>query len=116
MRGACGGDVAIERRRRDAEAVRNLGDADVGIRQQCPCDIKVVFRQLWWTASSAARAPRREARLGALSDQAALEFRQRAKHVKNQPPLRSRRVESFGQAAKPDTAYPQVFDGFNQLL
>ena len=32
-------------------------------------------------------------RLGALADQAALEFRQRAKHVKNQPPLRGRRVE-----------------------
>ena len=41
-------------------------------------------------------------RLGALPDQAALEFRQRAEHVKNQPPLRGRRVEGFGQAAKPD--------------
>jgi hypothetical protein len=33
----------------------------------------------------------------------ALELRQRANHMKNQPPLRGRRVEGFGQAAKPDT-------------
>jgi hypothetical protein len=30
-----------------------------------------------------------------------------AKDVKDQPPLRGRRVEGFGQAAKPDTPYPQ---------
>jgi hypothetical protein len=101
IRGSRGGDVPVKRRRRHTEAVRDLGNADIGIRQQCPGDIKIVFSQLWWAASGAARAPRRrEARLGALSDQAALEFRQRAKHVKNQPPLRSRRVESFGPAAK----------------
>jgi hypothetical protein len=57
-----------------------------------------------------------EARLGALADQAPLKLRQRAKHVKNQPPLRGRRVEGFGLAAKPDTSYPQGFDGFDQLL
>src|SRR5271170_1681702 len=69
------------------------------------------------SASRAASAPRGgQARLGALPDQAALELRQRAKHVKNQPPLRGRRVEGFGQAAKPDTPHPQGFDGFDQLL
>ena len=36
--------------------------------------------------------------------------------MKNQPPLRRRRIEGFGQAAKPDTPYPQGFDGFDQLL
>jgi hypothetical protein len=65
----------------------------------------------------AAGAPRGgKARLRALADQAALEFRQRTKHVKDQPPLRGRRVEGFGQTAKPDTPHPQGFDGFDQLL
>jgi hypothetical protein len=40
----------------------------------------------------------------------------RAKHVKDQPPLRGRRVESFGQAAKPDASHPKIFDRFDQLL
>jgi hypothetical protein len=53
--------------------------------------------------------------LGALPDQAALEFRQRAKHMRDQPPLRSRRVERFGQAAKPDAPEPQGLDGLDQL-
>ena len=87
------------------EAVRDLCDADVGIRQQCPRDVKVVFRQLWWTASGTAKPTRGgEARLGALSDQAALEFRQRAEHMKDQTALCGRGVEGFGQAAKPDAA------------
>ena len=32
-------------------------------------------------------------------------IRQRAEHVKNQPTLRGRRVESFGQAAKTDASH-----------
>jgi len=97
--------------------VRDLGDADVRIGEQCPRDIKIVFCQLWRTASGAAGAPSgRKARVGALSDEAALEFRQCAKHVKHQPPLWGRRVEGFGQAAKPDISHPQVLDGFDQLL
>jgi len=69
------------------------------------------------SSTPATSAPRGgEARLGALADQAALEFRQRTKHMKNQPPLCGRRVEGFGQAAKPDTPDPQGFDGFDQLL
>ena len=32
-------------------------------------------------------------------------IRQRAKHVKNKPTLRRRRVESFGQAAKTDASH-----------
>ena len=56
------------------------------------------------------------ARLGSLSDQTALEFRQRAKHVENQPSLCGRGVEGFGQTAKPDAPHPEVFDGFDQLL
>jgi hypothetical protein len=36
--------------------------------------------------------------------------------MRNQPSLRGRRVEGFSQAAKPDTPYPQGFDGFDQLL
>jgi len=97
--------------------VRDLGDADVGVRQQCPRGFKVVLCQLSWTAPRSACAPSNgKAGLGALSDQAALDLRQRAKHVKNQPPLCGRRVGALGRAAKPDTPVPQGFDGFNQLL
>lgn len=44
--GPRGGDVAIERRGRHTEAVRDLSDADIGIGQQRSRDIKIVFRQL----------------------------------------------------------------------
>jgi hypothetical protein len=63
-----------------------------------------------------ARRACSETRLGAFPDQAALELRQRTKHVKNQPSLRGCCVEGFGQAAKADTSHPQGFDGFDQLL
>ena len=43
-------------------------------------------------------------------------IRQRAKHVKNKPTLRRRRVESFGQAAKTDASHSEFLDGFDQLL
>jgi len=63
-------------------------------------------------ASLGGRPPVRPARRAAarpawvrLPDQAAYEFRQRAKHVKNKPTLRRRRVESFGQAAKTDASH-----------
>jgi hypothetical protein len=41
-------------------------------------------------------------------DQTALEFRQRTEYVKNEPPLRGRRVERFRQAAKPDASHPKI--------
>jgi hypothetical protein len=71
-----GRDIPIERRRRDAEAMRDLGDADVGIGEQCPRGFKVFLCQLRRATSSAAgMASSGEARLGALPDQAALELR-----------------------------------------
>src|SRR5271169_3550339 len=113
IRGSCGRDVPIERRRRDAEPLRDLSYSDVGIGEQRLGGLDVVVGEFRRSASGAAGAPRGgQARLGTLANQAALEFRQRAEHVKNQPPLRRRRVEGFGQAAKPDTPYPQVLDGF----
>jgi hypothetical protein len=36
--------------------------------------------------------------------------------VRETPSLRCRRVEGFGQAAKPDAPQPQGLDGFDQLL
>ena len=85
--------------------MRDLSDTDVGISQQCLGGFDVVIGEFWRTASGAAKPTRGgEARLGAFPDQTALEFRQRAKHVKNQPTLRGRRVKCFGQAAKPDTS------------
>jgi hypothetical protein len=97
--------------------MRDLSNANVRIGEQRPRGFKIVLREFRRTPSGASRTPSGgEARLGPLPDQAALEFCQRAKHVKNQPSLRGRRVEGFGQAAKRDAAYPQVFDGFDQLL
>jgi hypothetical protein len=49
-----------------------------------------------------ARPRSGKARLDAFPKQAALEFRRRAKHMKNSPTLRGRRVDGFGQAAKTD--------------
>ena len=86
--------------------MRDLGDAHVRIGEQSSRSFKVVLCQFRRTPSLAPEPARgSEARLGALPDQAALEFRERSKHVKDQPPLRRRRVEGFGQAAKPDAAY-----------
>ena len=68
---------------------RDLGHADVGVRQHRLGGLDVVVREFRRLASGAASAPRGgKPRLGALPDQAALEFRQRAEHVKDQPPLR----------------------------
>jgi hypothetical protein len=65
-----------------------------------------------WTASRATNTPGGgEARLGALPDQAAFEFRQRAKHVTNKPTSRGRRVEGFGQGAETDTFQAQFLRG-----
>jgi hypothetical protein len=91
--------------------------AVVGVGEQRPSDIKVVFCEFRRATSGAARVPGGgKACLGALPDQAALKFSQCTKHVKDKTTLRGRRIEGFGQAAKPDTSHPQVFDGFDQLL
>ena len=117
IRSSRGGDVTIERSGRNAKPVRDLRHADVGVGEHRLSGLDVVVRQLRRTASGAANAPRGgKSCLGALSDQAALEFRQCAEHVKNEPPLRGRRVEGFGQAAKPDISQPQFLDCFDQLL
>jgi hypothetical protein len=76
IRGSCGGDVPIERRGRDAEAVRDLSHADVGIGEQRLGGLDVVVREFRRPGSGAASAPRGgKPRLGALPDQAALKFR-----------------------------------------
>jgi hypothetical protein len=63
-------------------------------------------------ASCAANAPSGgKGRLGALPDQATLEFCQRAKHGKNKPALRGRRVEDFGQTAETDTSQDGIWLG-----
>jgi len=67
--------------------------------------------KFWRATSGAAGASSSsQACLSTLADQTALEFRQRAEHVKNEPPLRGRRIEGFSQAAKPDAPDPQAFD------
>jgi hypothetical protein len=74
IRGSCGGDVPIERCRRDTEAMRDLRHADVGIGQHRLGGLDVVICEFRRTAPGAASAPRGgKARLGALRDQAALE-------------------------------------------
>src|SRR5215471_17970497 len=81
----------------------DLRHADIGIGQQRLGGFDVVIGEFWRAASGAAKPTGGgEARLGAFPDQTAVEFRKCAKHVKNQPTLRGRRVERFGQTAKPD--------------
>ena len=45
IRGSRGGDVTIERRRRDAEAVGDLRHADVGIRQHRLGGFDIIVRE-----------------------------------------------------------------------
>jgi hypothetical protein len=54
IRGSCGRDVPIERRRGHAEAVRDLGHADVGIGQHRLGDLDVVIREFRRPASPGA--------------------------------------------------------------
>ena len=58
MRGARGGDVTIQRRRRDTKTVCDLSDADVGVGQHRFGSLDVVVGEFWRTTSGAARAPR----------------------------------------------------------
>jgi hypothetical protein len=55
IRGSRGGDVPVECRRRDAEAVRDLGHADVGIGEHCLGGLDVVVREFRRAASRAAK-------------------------------------------------------------
>jgi hypothetical protein len=65
-----------------------LGDADVGVGQHRLGGRDVVVGEFWRTASRPACAPSSgKTRLGTLADQAALEFRRRSEHMKNQPNL-----------------------------
>jgi hypothetical protein len=74
IRGPRGGHISIERRRRDAEAVRDLSYADVGIGEHRLGCLDVVVGEFRRPASGAASTPRGgEPRLGALADQAALD-------------------------------------------
>src|SRR5271170_2161668 len=89
IRGSRGGNIAIERRRTDTETVRDLRDTDVGVGEHRLGSLDVVIGEFRRSPDGTASTPRGgEARLGTLPDQAALEFRQRTKHVKNEPALR----------------------------
>src|SRR3954447_2241871 len=86
IRGSCSRKIPIERRRRDTKALRDLSDGDVGIGEQRLGGFDVILGEFRWTTSGAAKSPGGgQTRLSALPDQAALEFRQRPKHMKNQP-------------------------------
>jgi hypothetical protein len=63
-------------RRRDTETVCDLGDADIGVGQHRLGSLDVFIGEFSRTTSGAAcAASGGESRLGALPDQAALEFR-----------------------------------------
>ena len=62
--------------------MRDIRHADIRVGKQGPRGFKVILRQLRRTASGAAGAPRGgKARLGALPDQTALEFRASAPNM-----------------------------------
>ena len=56
--GSRGWNVAIERRRRDADALCDLRHADIWIGEHCLGGLDVLVRQFRRTASGAANAPR----------------------------------------------------------
>jgi hypothetical protein len=58
IRGSRGGDVAIERCGRNAKAMCNLSDADVGIGERRLGDLDAVVRKFRRTASGTASASR----------------------------------------------------------
>src|SRR4051795_6624709 len=94
IRSSCSRKIPIERRRRDTKALGDLSDGDVGIGEHRLGSLDIILGEFRRTASGAAKAPGGgQTCLGALPDQAALKFGQRTEHVKNQPPLRGRRVE-----------------------
>jgi hypothetical protein len=98
------------------KAVRDLGHANVGISQQRLGGLDVVVDEFRRTLSGAARAPRRrEVRLSALPDQAAPEFRQSAKYVKNQPSLRGRRVQGLRSGCETRCLSPESFRWFRSI-
>jgi hypothetical protein len=119
VRGSRGGDVAIERRGRDAEAVRDLYHADIGVGEQGTRG----FKSRSFSVSFGGRLPVRSARRAAARlawVRSRIRLRSNSASAPNmwktKPSLRGRRVEGFGQAAKPDAPYPQIFDAFDQLL
>ena len=57
---ARGGDVPIERRRRDPETVCDLSDADVGIGQHRLGGLDVVVGEFWRATSARPRSRRRK--------------------------------------------------------
>ena len=83
-------DVAIERRRSDAEATHDLSYTDSGFGQHRLWGLDVVVREFRRTASDATRAVARLAwahsRIRLRSNSANAP----ARHVKNQPILRGR--------------------------
>jgi hypothetical protein len=88
IRGARGGQISIQRRRRDAEPVCDLSHADAGLASIA------LAASMSSSVSFGGRPPVRPARRaaarpawGALADQAALEFRQCTKHMKDKPPF-----------------------------
>jgi hypothetical protein len=119
IRCSCGGDVTIERCRRDAEAVRDSGYADVGIGQHGLVGLDVVVGKFRRTATVAANAPcGGKACLGALPDQAALEFRRRTKHCEKQAdPARSscRGLRSGCESRYLSAAVPRWFRSITSL-
>jgi DNA invertase Pin-like site-specific DNA recombinase len=72
------------------------------------CERSLIRERTQARLAAARRIGRTGGRLPKLTDD---EFRQRAEHVEDKPPLRGRRVEGFGQAAKADTSHPQFLDG-----
>src|ERR1700694_4515370 len=94
-------NVPVQVGGRYSEAVGNLPHADIGISQHGPRGVKIILGQFRRSATGAAYSlGGGKPRAGALADEAALELRQGAEHMKDQQPLRGRGVDGLGQTAK----------------
>jgi hypothetical protein len=63
------------------------------------------------TASSCGGKPRH----GALADQVALELRERAEHVEDEPAAAGRRVDALVQRTKPDVSIAELVHGVHEV-
>lgn len=75
IRGARGGQISIQRRRRDAEPVRDLNHPDVGVREHRLGGLDVVVSQLRRPERTLSYARFRKKRVGASLRRSAGEFR-----------------------------------------
>lgn len=107
----------VERRWTDFETARDAGDGALRIRPHGVSGHRYLVRSKRGrsAADAASSSSNRQARVGALADQVALEFGKGSEDVKNQAAARCRGVDRVLEAAKADVSVREGFDRFDQV-